>query len=37
MLLTHPVTLKQGEGNQTRYELEDPKQGYNQAKLKDRP
>ena len=27
------VTLKQGQGNQTWYELVDPKQGYNNAKL----
>ena len=24
-----PVTLKQGQGNQTWYELVDPKEGYN--------
>ena len=29
------MTLKQGHGNQTWYELVDPKQGYNNAKLKN--
>ena len=29
---TH-VTLKQGQGHQTWYELVDPKQGYNNAKF----
>ena len=28
-----PVTLKQCQGHQTWYELVDPKQGYNNAKL----
>ena len=28
-----PVTLKQDQGHQTWYELEDPKQGYNNAKF----
>ena len=28
-----PVTLKQGQGHQTWYELVDPKQGYNYAKF----
>ena len=28
-----PVTLKQGQGHQTWYELVDPKQGSNNAKL----
>ena len=28
-----PVTLKQGQGHQTWYELEDPKQGHNNAKF----
>ena len=27
------VTLKQGQGHQTWYELEDPKQGHNNAKF----
>ena len=27
-----PMTLKQGHGHQTWYELVDPKQGYNNAK-----
>ena len=29
------VTLKQDQGHQTWYELLDPKQGYNTAKLKN--
>ena len=29
-----PVTLKNGQGYQTWYELVDPKQGYNNAKFK---
>ena len=28
-----PVTLKQGQGHQTCYEMADPKQGKNDAKL----
>ena len=28
-----PVTLKQDQGHQTRYEFEDPKQGFNNAKF----
>ena len=28
-----PVTLKQGQGHQTWYELVDPSQGYNNAKF----
>ena len=28
-----PVTLKQGQGQQTWYDLVDPKQGYNNTKL----
>ena len=28
-----PVTLKQGQGHQTWYELVEPKQGYNNAHL----
>ena len=31
-----PVTFKRGQGHQTRYELVDPKQGYNNAKF-ERP
>ena len=27
------VTLKQGQGHKTLYDLVDPKQGYNQAKF----
>ena len=29
-----PVTLKQGQDHQIWYKLEDPKQGYNNAKFK---
>ena len=32
----HPVTLKQGQGHQTWYEVVDPRQGYNTAKF-ERP
>ena len=32
-----PVTLKQGQGHQTWYELVDPKQGYNHAKFERPP
>ena len=32
-----PVTLKQSQGHQTWYDLADPKQGYNHAKLKGPP
>ena len=31
------VTLKQGQSHQTWYELVDPKQDYNRAKLEDFP
>ena len=34
MIQTH-VTLKQGQGHQTRYELVDPKHGYNNAKFEN--
>ena len=30
---TPPVNLKQGQGHQTWYELEDPEQGYNNTKI----
>ena len=32
-----PVNLKQGQGHQTQYELEDPKQVYNPAKFERPP
>ena len=33
MIRTKPVTLKQDRGNQTWYELADPKQVYDNAKF----
>ena len=36
MILTH-VTLKQGQGHQAWYALENPKQAYNHAKFEKPP